>query len=137
MRGTFGLIHGLHTSDDVPDWERYRLGGNRRFALRGYKDLEVVPEGNPSFIGGRFYSIFNTEILYALTPAVHLLTFVDMGDVWNSFSQADLADLRKGAGFGVRVEVPMMGNIGFDYGYGFDRSGGPAWEPHFTIGNFF
>lgn len=137
VRGTFGLIHGLHTSDDVPDWERYRLGGNRRFALRGYKDLEVVPEGNPSFIGGRFYSIFNTEILYALTPAVHLLTFVDMGDVWNSFSQADLADLRKGAGFGVRVEVPMMGNIGFDYGYGFDRSGGPAWEPHFTIGNFF
>jgi outer membrane protein insertion porin family len=60
-----------------------------------------------------------------------------MGDVWNSFSQADLADLRKGAGFGIRVEVPMMGNIGFDYGYGFDRAGGPAWEPHFTIGNFF
>ena len=42
-----------------------------------------------------------------------------------------------GAGFGLRVEVPMMGNVGFDYGYGFDRVGGPSWEPHFTIGNFF
>jgi outer membrane protein insertion porin family len=137
LRAFFGLIHGLNSADGVPDWERYRLGGNRRLPLRGYKDLEVVPRGNPSFIGGRFFSIFNTEILYPLTPAVHLLTFLDMGDVWNSFSQADLAGLRKGAGFGIRVEVPMMGNIGFDYGYGFDRTGGPAWEPHFTIGNFF
>jgi outer membrane protein insertion porin family len=137
VRGFFGLIHGLESPELVPDWERYRLGGNRRYPLRGYKDLEVVPAGNPSFIGGRFFTIYNTEILYPLTRAVQLLTFLDMGNVWNSFSEADLAYLRKGAGFGLRVEVPMMGTIGFDYGYGFDRAGGPAWEPHFTIGNFF
>ncbi len=137
LRGFFGLLHGLNSADDVPDWERYRLGGNRRFPLRGYKDLEVVPRGNPSFIGGRYFSIFNTEILYPLTKAIQLLTFLDMGDVWNSFSEADISHLRKGAGFGIRVEVPMMGTIGFDYGYGFDRLGGPRWEPHFTIGSFF
>ena len=81
--------------------------------------------------------IINTEVLYPLTNAVQLLTFLDMGDVWNSFGEADLAYLRKGAGFGLRVEVPMMGTIGFDYGYGFDRVGGPSWEPHFNIGSFF
>ncbi len=137
LRGFFGLLHGLNSPDDVPDWERYRLGGNRRFPLRGYKDLEVVPRGNPSFIGGRYFSIFNTEVLYPLTKAIQLLTFLDMGDVWNSFSEADISNLRKGAGFGIRVEVPMMGTIGFDYGYGFDRLGGPRWEPHFTIGSIF
>ena len=137
LRGFFGLIHGLGNSDDIPDWDRYRLGGNRRYPLRGYKDLEVVPSGNPRFIGGRFFTIFNTEILYPLTNAIQLLTFLDMGDVWNSFSEADLGYLRKGAGFGLRVEVPMMGTIGFDYGYGFDRDGGARWEPHFTVGNFF
>ncbi len=137
LRGFFGLLHGLDNADVVPDWERYRLGGNRRFPLRGYRDLEVFPRGNPSFIGGRFFSIFNTEILYPLTRAIQVLTFLDMGDVWNSFSEADLAHLRKGAGFGIRVEVPMMGTIGFDYAYGFDRLGGPRWEPHFTIGSFF
>ncbi|MEN8008304.1 MAG: outer membrane protein assembly factor BamA [Candidatus Krumholzibacteriota bacterium] len=137
LRGFFGLLHGLNSPDDVPDWERYRLGGNRRFPLRGYKDLEVVPRGNPSFIGGRFFSIFNTEVLYPLTKAIQLLSFLDMGDVWNSFSEADISHLRKGAGFGIRVEVPMMGTIGFDYGYGFDRLGGPRWEPHFTIGSIF
>ena len=137
LRGFFGFLHGLNKANEVPDWERYRLGGNRRFPLRGYKDLEVVPKGNPTFIGGRFFTIFNTEILYPLTKAIQLLTFLDMGDTWNSFSEADLAQLRKGAGFGIRVEVPMMGTIGFDYGYGFDRLGGPRWEPHFTIGSFF
>jgi outer membrane protein insertion porin family len=137
LRGFFGLLHGLQSADTVPDWERYRLGGNRQYPLRGYKDLEVVPRGNPTFIGGRYFTIFNTEILYPLTRAIQLLTFLDMGDVWNSFSEADMSNLRKGAGFGIRVEVPMMGTIGFDYGYGFDRVGGPRWEPHFTIGNFF
>jgi outer membrane protein insertion porin family len=137
VRGFFGLLHGLNDPDYVPDWERYRLGGNRRYPLRGYKDLEVVPRGNPSFIGGRFFTIINTEVLYPLTNAIQLLSFLDMGDVWNSFGEADMAHLRKGAGFGLRVEVPMMGTIGFDYGYGFDRVGGPAWEPHFTMGTFF
>jgi len=31
----------------------------------------------------------------------------------------------------------MMGTIGFDYGYGFDRLDGPSWEPHFNFGTFF
>ena len=137
LRGFFGLIHGLQSSDQVPDWERYRLGGNRRLPLRGYRDLEVVPRDNPSFIGGRYFMILNSEVLYPLTKSIQLLSFLDMGDVWNSFSSADMSYLRKGAGFGIRVEVPMMGTVGFDYGYGFDRVGGPSWEPHFTIGNFF
>jgi outer membrane protein insertion porin family len=137
LRGYFGLLHGLDDPNIVPDWERYRLGGNRRYPLRGYKDLEVFPRGNPSFIGGRYFNIFNTELLYPLTRAIQFLTFLDMGDVWNSFSEADLSHLRKGAGFGIRVEVPMMGTVGFDYAYGFDRLGGARWEPHFSIGSFF
>jgi len=137
LRGFMSLIDGLQNADIVPDWERYRLGGNRIYPVRGYRDLEIVPRGNPSFIGGRFFTIFNTELLYALTPSVHLLTFVDVGDTWNSFGETNFATMRKGAGFGIRVQVPMMGLVGFDYGYGFDRIGGPAWEPHFNIGTFF
>jgi outer membrane protein insertion porin family len=137
LRATFGLIVGTNGVDNVPDYEKYRLGGNRLYPLRGYQDREVVPRGNPSFIGGRSYTIFNTEVLYPLSRAVQLLTFVDMGDTWNSFSEANLAHLRKGAGFGIRVEVPMMGNIGFDYGYGFDKVGGASWEPHFNFGTMF
>ncbi len=137
LRTSMGLIHGLEGADDVPDYEKFRLGGNRSYGLRGYSDLEVVPRGNPGFIGGRFYTIMSTEVLYPLTKAVQLLGFLDQGDTWNSFGEADFANLRKGAGFGVRVEVPMMGTIGFDYGYGFDRINGSGWEPHFNFGTFF
>jgi len=137
MRVAMGLIRGLDDPDGVPDYEKFRLGGNRIYPLRGYRDLEIVPRGNPDFIGGRAYTILSSEVLYPLTPAVQLLGFVDQGDTWNSFGEADFTNLRKGAGFGVRVEVPMMGTIGFDYGYGFDRAGGPSWEPHFNFGTFF
>jgi outer membrane protein insertion porin family len=137
LRTSLGLIVGLDNPDAVPDYEKFRLGGNRIYPLRGYRDLEVVPRGNPAFIGGRFYAIMNAEVLYPLTQAVQLLGFIDQGDAWNSFSQADFTNLRRGAGFGVRVEVPMMGTIGFDYGYGFDRNGGAGWEPHFNFGTFF
>ncbi len=137
MSTSLGLIHGLQNADNVPDYEKFRLGGNRLYPLRGYRDLEVVPRDNPGFIGGRFYTIMTTELLYPLTNAVQLLGFVDQGDTWNSFSATDFTNMRKGAGFGVRVEVPMMGTIGFDYGYGFDRADGPSWEPHFNFGTFF
>jgi outer membrane protein insertion porin family len=37
---------------------------------------------------------------------------------------------------GVRLEIPMLGLIGFDFGYGFDRDT-PGWEPHFQLGRTF
>jgi outer membrane protein insertion porin family len=140
LRGQLGFIEGIRGGpENVPDYEKYRLGGNRLFPLRGYQDLEVVPRGNAPFIGGRAFTIFNVEALYSVSRAVQLLTFLDMGDSWNSLGEADFSNLRKGAGFGIRVEVPMMGTIGFDYGYGFarDKVGGPGWEPHFNIGTMF
>jgi len=44
-------------------------------------------------------------------------------------------DLKRGAGVGVRLVVPPIGLIGFDFGYGFDRIDGGQWEPHFQFGN--
>jgi outer membrane protein insertion porin family len=104
--------------------------------LRGYPDLSVVPQGNLSFVGGDFFTTLTTEILYPVTRAVHLLAFVDQGDTWNSFPEADLTSLRKGAGFGIRLEVPLVGRVGLDYGYGFDKFN-PGWETHFNFGAFF
>ena len=47
-------------------------------------------------------------------------------------------DLRRSLGFGFRVQTPMLGMIGFDFGYGFDREkvdGIPAsWNTHFQFG---
>ena len=56
---------------------------------------------------------------------------------WNSTRDLDLGDLRKGAGFGFRIEVPALGRVGFDVGYGFDREDGGSWQTHFQLGNTF
>ena len=41
-RGMFGVIEGIDGGpQNVPDYEKYRLGGNRLYPLRGYQDLEV------------------------------------------------------------------------------------------------
>jgi len=132
-----GVINGYGSAGEVQDFEKFRLGGNRRYALRGYDFYEVVPEGNDSFVGGRYMTTFTHEVLFPFSSAVHGLVFFDAGNTWNSFSGADLFNLRRSLGIGIRVEMPTIGNLGFDYGYGFDKDGGPAWEPHFTFGTMF
>ncbi len=136
MGTSMGWITSFGKTLEVPDYEKFRLGGNRIYGLRGYRDLSVVPRGNLSFVGGEFFATLTTEVLYPVTRAVHLLGFVDQGDTWNSFSEADLTNLRKGAGFGVRLQVPLVGRVGLDYGYGFNKLN-PGWETHFNFGAFF
>lgn len=131
-----GLIVG-HSGGDVHEFEKYRLGGNRRYGLRGYDFFEVVPEGNDPFVGGRFMTTFVHEIAFPFSQQVYGLIFFDAGNTWNSFFEAELFNLRRAIGPGIRLEMPGLGNLGFDYGYGFDKEGGPGWEPHFTFGSFF
>ena len=131
-----GLIDGYGGSE-VEDYEKFRLGGNRRYPLRGYDFYEVVPEGNDPYVGGRFMTKYTQEIVFPFTPAVHGMVFFDAGNTWNSFRDANMFSLKRGLGLGVRLEMPGMGNLGFDYGYGFDKEGGAGWEPHFTFGTFF
>ena len=132
-----GVIDGYSSPSQVQDFDKFRLGGNRTYALRGYDFYEVVPEGNDPYIGGRFMTTYTQEILFPFTDAVYGLMFFDAGNTWNAFGDADLFNLRRSVGLGVRIEMPAIGNLGFDYGYGFDRVNGPSWQPHFTFGTFF
>lgn len=129
-----GLLDGYSSPDEVPDYELFRLGGNRLHGVRGYDFYEIVPETNPLFLGGRFMNILSYELTFPIAQNVILLAFYDGGNTWNSFRGADPLDLRKGAGFGIRIQMPMLGTIGFDYGYGFDKVLGAGWEPHLTLG---
>jgi outer membrane protein insertion porin family len=132
-----GVLDGYDATDQVPDYELFRLGGNRRYALRGYDFYEVVPRGNPAYIGGRFMQTLSYEVSFQIATSVYGLFFLDGGNTWNSFRGADLFDLKKGVGLGIRLELPMLGTVGFDYGYGLDKLGGAAWEPHISLGGYF
>jgi outer membrane protein insertion porin family len=137
LSGEAGFLNGLKGSEDVPFWKRFRLGGISQYALRGYNDYDVVPDPDAPSTGGRSMLIMTTELRYPVVNAVQALGFLDVGNTWRSPDETDLSDMRRGAGLGVRIDVPMVGQLGFDYGYGFDRTeaeGGPGWEFHFQIG---
>jgi outer membrane protein insertion porin family len=147
LRARVGALSALR-SGSPPSYETFRLGGTgRRDYLRGYPDYEVVPEENVTvgsdgsitrYPGGRFALTLTTEYQFPIVHPIHGLLFFDAGDTWTSLSDDfDLGALRKGAGFGLRIEIPGMGMVGFDYGYGFDRDGGGKWEPHLQLGRAF
>jgi outer membrane protein insertion porin family len=138
LRENIGVVDGYVSSTEVPDYERFRLGGNRRYGVRGYDFYEITPRGNDTFTGGRFFAITIAQIEFPIVaPTVYGRTFLDMGGTWNSFGSSEWGDMFKGAGFGIVIELPMIGLFGFDYAYGFDRIFGPSWEPHITFGSSF
>jgi outer membrane protein insertion porin family len=137
VRARFGLLEGLSSSNTVPIYERFYLGGVGDWGIRGYPDRSIGPRDGTSIIGGRAAFVFTTEYKYIITQGVNWITFFDAGNTWNSFEGANLADLKKGVGTGIRIEVPMMGVLGFDIGYGFDKKSNGGWNPHFQIGTSF
>ncbi|MDP6803207.1 MAG: outer membrane protein assembly factor BamA [Gemmatimonadota bacterium] len=137
LSGDVGFLNGLKAPDQVPFWRRYRLGGIARYGLRGYPDYDVVPDPGLPSTGGRCMLTSTAELRYPIVQSIQGLVFLDAGNTWNRPGEMDLTDLRRGVGAGVRIDVPMVGQLGFDYAYGFDRDetmGGPGWEFHFQIG---
>ncbi len=144
LRGKGGFLGG----PVVPDYERFRLGGTTSDYLRGYPDYYVVPRANITrnpitggvldrYPGGKTMLILTSEIQFPIADPLRGLLFFEGGNTWNSTRDLDLGDLRKSAGFGIRIEVPALGRIGFDLGYGFDREEGARWQSHFQLGNTF
>jgi outer membrane protein insertion porin family len=138
VQSRMGILKGHSAGGEVPIYEKFRLGGTMREGLRGYSDFELVPEGNQRDDGGRVMAILTSELKFPIGgPQFFGLFFFDSGNTWNSLAEAQPTTLKRGAGFGIRFQAPMIGVIGLDYGYGFDRDeayGGPAWEWHFQLG---
>jgi outer membrane protein insertion porin family len=140
-----GGMDAYNHFERVPHYERFRLGGTTVDFLRGYPDYEIVPDANLKWEdgrlirwpGGRLMSVLTLEYQFLIAEPLHGLLFLDVGDTWNNEKEIDFSGFKKGAGFGLRLEIPMLGQVGFDYAFGFDRSEGAKWEPHFIMGRLF
>ncbi|HET6511789.1 MAG TPA: outer membrane protein assembly factor BamA [Candidatus Kapabacteria bacterium] len=148
-----GQLGGVGSSPYVPPTERFTMGGSGLASgfytvpLRGYDDASIgVSRANESGFptGGLAYTKFSAELRYILSLEpipMYLLTFAEAGNVWQSFSYADLSTLKRSLGVGARIQVPSVGLIGIDFGYGFDAEkpfGPPSgWKTHFQFGRGF
>lgn len=149
-----GSLNQYRRGGSVPVYERFRLGGVTYDGLRGYDDYSIVPQENEVFPryangsivtpgdfssqpvqypGGRVFGIVTLEQQFLVVNPVHAVLFVEGGNTWNRAGDIQPFNLRKSAGIGVRLEIPLLGNIGFDWAYGFDRDP-PGWKGHFLFG---
>lgn len=128
---------GIVTStDEVPIYKRFYAGGTGEDGVRGYSDRSLTPvDENNRAIGGNAIFINNLELKLKLSQTFTFLLFYDMGNSFLSYREINPYELKRGAGVGIRIEIPMMGVLGFDLGYGFDRAR-PGFEPHFQINPF-
>jgi outer membrane protein insertion porin family len=84
------------------------------------------------------------EWQFPIADPLHGLLFAEVGGTWNDVADFRFDRLHRGVGFGIRMEVPLLGLIGFDYGYGFDRLDTTTgrydrkgWQPHIQFGRIF
>jgi outer membrane protein insertion porin family len=142
---------GIDDTGFVPLTEQYILGGVQypSQGLRGYPENRVGVhtagnifrdvEGRTDDRGNAFL-LMTAEHFVKITDTIYTSVFYDAGNVWNQFRDVTFADLKRGAGVGVQIDLPGFGPMGLDYAYGFDRldTGGnpdPGWQLHFRFGN--
>ncbi|MCS7249580.1 MAG: outer membrane protein assembly factor BamA [candidate division WOR-3 bacterium] len=135
-RTRIGYIVQLKGKDSVPLYEKFYLGGAGEEGIRGYPDRSISPLKDGYLIGGKAMAIFNLEYKLKLAHYLSFIAFFDCGNCFEDLNKINFGTFKKGIGVGVRVEVPMLGLIGFDLGYGFDREGNKL-EPHFQFGKTF
>ncbi len=117
----------------------FQLFGQEVIALRGYESTTTLTPA----AGGNVYNKFTMEMRYPLSlnpsATIYALGFLEGGNVWNDYTQFDPFRMYRSAGVGVRIFLPMIGMMGIDWGYGFDKAKelGGAGQFHFVLGQQF
>jgi outer membrane protein insertion porin family len=159
--GEFGFLGTYNEDIGLPPFERFFLGGDglqnfvldgrEIIGLRGYPNNSLVPPGSQGAqagsLGGALYNKLTFELRYLITenPSAQIfaLSFLEAGNNYGTFEAYEPFNLKRSAGAGVRIFMPMFGLLGVDFGYGFDNiPGQPAetnsgWQTHFIIGQQF
>lgn len=123
----------------------YSLYGSDYIGLRGYENGSLTPVyANGNRKGGNIYTKLTMELRYPLSlsqsATIYALAFMEAGNAWYDFEEFKPFDLRRSAGVGMRIFLPMFGLLGIDWGYGFDeanRAGQNKGQFHFVIGQQF
>ena len=123
VRGRFGIGAG-YSGENLPVAERYFLGGVT--TVRGFEFRDIGPkdlEGNP--LGGTSFVQFNLEVGRSFGRVLRFVAFVDAGNVYENTNQFDIGELRRSAGFGIRILTPV-GPVRLDWGFKLDRRPGES-----------
>jgi outer membrane protein insertion porin family len=146
----YGILGMYNKKVGVSPFERYYMGGSglsgyqnfvarEIIALRGYTDNSLSSSN-----GDPLCARYTMELRYpiSLNPqaTIFVLGFAEAGNTWAKYKDFNPFQVKRSAGFGLRVFLPMFGLLGLDYGWGFDNipgnpgSGNGKGQFHFTLG---
>ncbi|MBM3418702.1 MAG: outer membrane protein assembly factor BamA, partial [Bacteroidetes bacterium] len=127
----FGFMGAYNQDKGVTPFDRFvmggsgltgvgQIGGREIIAMRGYEDQTLSSDGGDPLI-----SKYTLELRYpiSLNPSAtfYALTFLEAGNTFPTFQKFNPFNVKRAAGVGIRVFLPMFGMLGLDYGLGFDQ----------------
>ena len=147
-RVEFGLLGSYNKYKKSP-FETYYVGGDgmsgystsyaeETIGLRGYENGSLTPYGYEGYA----YDRMSLELRYPFllgNTTIYGLTFLEGGNAWNDTNKFNPFNMKRSAGIGVRIFLPMVGLMGLDWAYGFDKVFGTRGGSnfHFILGQEF
>lgn len=151
-RAEFGIV-GHYNKYKKSPFETFDVGGSgmsgyssgyatETIALRGYEDNSLTPyRGYEGYAYTRLSLEFRQAIILEPSTQVYALAFLEAGNAWHDVKNFSPFDLKRSAGVGVRIYLPMIGLLGLDWAYGFDPVFGSksssGSQLHFVLGQEF
>ena len=146
----FGLL-GHYNKYKKSPFETFDVGGDgmtgyssyatESVALRGYENSSLTPYGREGYAYTRLGIELRYPLMLETSTNIYVLGFLEAGNAWNDINKFNPFDLKRSAGVGVRIFLPMIGMMGIDWAYGFDKvlgdksAGGSRF--HFVLGQEF
>ena len=139
-RADFGLLGSYNKYLKSP-FETFYVGGDgmsgsytyaqETIALRGYDNGQLTPYYRSGYAYSRLGMELHFPFMLQPTTTIYGLAFLEGGNAWTSVKNFSPFDLKRSAGAGVRIYLPMIGMMGIDWAYGFDTVYGTKGGSHF------
>ena len=150
-RADFGIL-GSYSANKKSPFETFYVGGDGMsgysynyatdiIALRGYDNGSLTPYGYEGYAYTRLGLELRYPLMLQTATNIYALAFVEGGNSWTDASKFNPFDLKRSAGVGIRLYMQMIGLIGLDWAYGFDKVFGSSSyggsQFHFILGQEF
>ena len=97
----------------------YNIYGIDIISMRGYEDGALDPTSDYSVGYNKYTAELRYPVILKPSSQIYVLGFLEGGNAFESWKKFSPFKIKRSAGFGVRLYLPVVGMLGIDWGYGF------------------
>ena len=150
LKAEMGYL-GNYNKYKVSPFERFEVGGDGMsgyniygidiISMRGYEDGALDPTNDYSVAYNKYTAEIRYPVILKPSSQIYVLGFLEGGNAFDSWKKFSPFKIKRSAGFGVRLYLPVVGMLGIDWGYGFDAPANSSTKSgsqfHFVLGQQF